>query len=221
MEVYIYQAALLCPDCGNKTRDNLNAAFKENGSKPGSEADDSDRFPQGLYPDGGGEADAPQYCDHCGVHLENPLTADGAEYVFNALREHVETGRGDLETLKTWADFYGDDYADGDDDDSTLAKFRGYVAGYEAGLTATPPLAAVPDCASRGTWQAFEYARTDTGEIVTGVQNETRSLVICTGGAYCTPGPNFRPGDVAENRANARLIAEAVNQALAAAHPDN
>jgi len=28
----------------------------------------------GPYPDGGGEADAPQHCGGCGVFLENPLT---------------------------------------------------------------------------------------------------------------------------------------------------
>lgn len=66
---FVYQAALLCETCGNLQRHNC------------VESEDSDRFPQGPFPDGGGEADTPQHCDYCGVFLENPLTADGDTYV--------------------------------------------------------------------------------------------------------------------------------------------
>jgi hypothetical protein len=38
---------------------------------------DSDDLPKGPYPNGGGEADTPQYCDGCGILLENPLTQAG------------------------------------------------------------------------------------------------------------------------------------------------
>lgn len=86
MDVYIYAAALLCEDCGEAQRKHLDEAFAENGAAPGTDEDDSDRYPQGPYPDGGGEADSPQHCDQCGTFLENPLTGDGYAY----LREQAE-----------------------------------------------------------------------------------------------------------------------------------
>ncbi len=48
---------------------------------PPRDFDDSEQWPQGPYPDGGGEADCPQHCDCCGAFLENPLTDDGDSYV--------------------------------------------------------------------------------------------------------------------------------------------
>jgi hypothetical protein len=86
MDVYIYAAALLCEDCGEAQRQHLDEAFADNGAAPGTDEDDSDRYPQGPYPDGGGEADSPQHCDQCGTFLENPLTGDGYAY----LRAQVE-----------------------------------------------------------------------------------------------------------------------------------
>lgn len=72
MDVYIFQAALLCGDCGERAQsDHALECFEE----------DSDSYPQGPYSDGGGEADVPQHCDHCGMFLENPLTGDGYNYV--------------------------------------------------------------------------------------------------------------------------------------------
>lgn len=91
MKVFMYQAALLCEDCGEAQRKHLDAAFAENGIEPVDADDessyDSDRYPKGPYADGGGEADCPQHCDQCGVFLENPLTPDGDTYVRNAARE--------------------------------------------------------------------------------------------------------------------------------------
>lgn len=55
---------------------------------------DSDDFPKGPYPEGGGEADTPQHCDSCHEFLENPLTSDGMAYV-------RENQRGE------WDSFYG------------------------------------------------------------------------------------------------------------------
>jgi hypothetical protein len=86
VNVYIYQAALLCSYCGEAQRRHLDEAFAENGAAPGTDEDDSDRYPQGPYPGGGGEADCPQHCDQCGLFLENPLTPDGDAYV----REQAE-----------------------------------------------------------------------------------------------------------------------------------
>jgi len=77
---------------------------------------DSDEFPKGPYPDGGGEADCPQHCGagaQCvnaiefddghkvGAWLENELTTDGVEYVREAIREGGEVA-------EMWADYYRD-----------------------------------------------------------------------------------------------------------------
>jgi hypothetical protein len=42
---------------------------------------DSDEYPKGPYPNGGGESDSPQHCADCREFLENPLTSDGYDYV--------------------------------------------------------------------------------------------------------------------------------------------
>ncbi len=73
MKAYIYRAGLLCEDCGLGTKKILRTM--------GYQSQDSNTDPQGPYPDGGGESDAPAHCDHCGVFLQNPLTADGEAYV--------------------------------------------------------------------------------------------------------------------------------------------
>lgn len=77
MKAYIYQAALLCEECTRKRINTLLAGS----SREIADTGDSDDFPQGPYSDGGGESDTPQHCDHCAVFLENPLTADGEDYV--------------------------------------------------------------------------------------------------------------------------------------------
>jgi hypothetical protein len=107
MDVFIYQAALSCVHCGEAQRRHLDQAFKDNDAMPGEDNGDSDRYPQGPYPNGGGEADSPQHCDACGVFLENPLTPDGYQYVDEAIARHAIDGWGDREVLKTWAKFYG------------------------------------------------------------------------------------------------------------------
>lgn len=103
MEAYIYQAALLCDDCGRDRRRQL-------GPQPFDPEDerayDSGDYPKGPYPDGGGEADCPNHCDCCGVFLENPLTTDGVAYVLDAL----ESGDGDPDVLAEWREFYADAY---------------------------------------------------------------------------------------------------------------
>lgn len=73
--VYIFQAALYCEDCGK-------AICARTPKPPHLDPDDesswdSDDYPKGPYSDGGGEADTPQHCDACHEFLENPLTPDG------------------------------------------------------------------------------------------------------------------------------------------------
>ena len=66
MNVYIYQAALICEDCAGYIRQA--SSYKTL---------DSWSYPQGPIADGGSEADCPQTCEHCHTFLENPLTDDG------------------------------------------------------------------------------------------------------------------------------------------------
>jgi hypothetical protein len=100
MDVYIYQAALLCPDCARKVMAHVPLP---RGADPGDESIyDSDYCPKGPYRDGGGEADTPQHCDHCGVFLENPLTDDGYSYVADVLARD----EGAKDVLDIWQAFY-------------------------------------------------------------------------------------------------------------------
>ena len=98
MNVYVYQAALLCADCGAGVARDLR-------SIPAEYKEDSGTFPQGPYPDGGGESDSPYHCDHCDTFLENPLTDDGIAYVQERLDSET---RPYSETLAQWARFYAD-----------------------------------------------------------------------------------------------------------------
>ena len=102
MNAYIYQADIYCANCAHRIRMELNAERTRRGLKPlprNAECD-SDDFPQGPYPNGGGESDSPQHCGNCGGFLENPLTSDGYRYV----REEADRkGR----VWKEWAEYYG------------------------------------------------------------------------------------------------------------------
>lgn len=100
MDVYIFQAALLCDTCGT--------LYKQGTDKPehvdenDESSYDSDEWPKGPYPDGGGEADTPQHCDHCGVFLDNPLTPDGECYVEERFDNFVERDEGLFDVLREW-----------------------------------------------------------------------------------------------------------------------
>jgi len=114
MGVYIYAADIYCEDCGEVIRERIT----EEGHAPADPWDecsyDSDEFPKGPYPDGGGEADCPQHCgagSDClnaielsdgtkiGAWLENELTTYGVEYVQEAIQEGGEVA-------ELWAEFY-------------------------------------------------------------------------------------------------------------------
>jgi hypothetical protein len=81
LDVYMYRAALLCAEHGEEVRQQLTAAGKAPADPSEEHTYDSDEFPKGPYPNGGGEADGPQYCDQCGIFLENPLTDEGDRYM--------------------------------------------------------------------------------------------------------------------------------------------
>jgi hypothetical protein len=100
MNVYVYQAALYCEDCGLAIRERLT----NEGNAPANPNDersyDSDSFPKGPYADGGGESDSIQHCDCAGAcvnalevegskvgcWLENPLTAHGVHHLIDTIR---------------------------------------------------------------------------------------------------------------------------------------
>lgn len=96
MNVYVYNAALFCFDCGHEIIEMLDEINEK-------DTGDSDDYPQGPYPNGGGESDYPQHCDNldCGVFLENPLTTDGQDYVRACF---VDAPSNPIVAM--WADYY-------------------------------------------------------------------------------------------------------------------
>lgn len=99
MEAYVYQAALLCGPCGERVRALLAKTAPADAREESTY--DSDEYPKGPYPDGGGESDTPDYCDRCRCFLENPLTDEGYRYVNQVIAENP-----DSECAKEWAAFY-------------------------------------------------------------------------------------------------------------------
>lgn len=106
MKAYLFQAALLCEDCGDDVKAQTAPPEGVDPNNPDESLYDSDDYPKGPYSDGGGEADTPQHCDHCRVFLDNSLTGDGETYVRDAFREYADTGRGSLEVLTEWRNAY-------------------------------------------------------------------------------------------------------------------
>lgn len=95
MNVYIFQAALLCEACAQLTKETIarKTLFKVPADPDDESSYDSDDYPKGPYANGGGEADCPQHCDHCGVFLENVLTDDGVLYVKNRAEKYDPNDR--------------------------------------------------------------------------------------------------------------------------------
>jgi hypothetical protein len=107
VNVFIYQAALLCEACGEAVRLTVEPPPGYDGSNESTW--DSDDFPKGPYADGGGEADTPQHCDHCHAFLQNPLTPDGRAYLLECFRAYEDSKgqRGNRDALQAWGLFYG------------------------------------------------------------------------------------------------------------------
>lgn len=145
METYIYNADLLCGDCGHDVRRNIEAtamdSFRERnpdaildssdpedvdialGFDPENESDyDSEQYPKGPFP--AGESDSPDHCGKCGVFLENPLTGDGYEYVIDAFISFLVYRDGDAETIRQWLAFYADSLDMADVGDAALEVLR-------------------------------------------------------------------------------------------------
>jgi hypothetical protein len=108
MNVYIYQAALLCEACGRATRLKLIGKGKSPADRYDESSYDSDDFPKGPESDGGGESDSPEHCDHCKVFLANPLTALGRDALDDMCREALRKGEFSEAALE-WIEFYSVD----------------------------------------------------------------------------------------------------------------
>lgn len=117
MLVYNYAADIYCKQCGEAIRERIIREGLAPDNPDDERSYDSDEFPKGPYPNGGGEADCPQHCgagpecinaiefddgNNIGAWLENELTTDGIEYV----REVIQEG-GNVAEL--WADYYRND----------------------------------------------------------------------------------------------------------------
>lgn len=115
-EAYAYQAALLCEDCGRSLAEKLRA-------EGGQDSGDSGDFPQGPFPDGGGEADSCHFCDRgrdclsavevaghkVGQPLGNPLTSDGVEALVESVRRDlVSNKKFEREVGRLLAHVWGD-----------------------------------------------------------------------------------------------------------------
>src|SRR5438128_1865504 len=116
MNVYVYQADIYCEACGEAIRKRLTAEGKAPADPDDERTYDSDSYPKGPYPDGGGEADHAQHCGsqgdcleplgleegyQVGKFLENPLTSDGEYHVRELHREHPSV------ITKLWLEHYG------------------------------------------------------------------------------------------------------------------
>lgn len=114
MDVFIYKGDIYCEGCGNDIREQIEISGPAPTDIDGSRKHyDSDEYPKGPYPDGGGEADSPQHCGNhgkcisaidipghvVGAFLENPLTSDGEQYAKDAIAEGGEVS-------KIWAEYY-------------------------------------------------------------------------------------------------------------------
>lgn len=113
MDAYVYQAALYCEDCGLAIRKRICEAGRQPANRDESTYD-SDDYPKGPYPDGGGESDTPEHCNGCGVFLGNPLTQEGYRYFFDAAKRESDAWinskahvRPDSAVRNDWIPFYG------------------------------------------------------------------------------------------------------------------
>jgi len=104
MDAYVYRGSFYCTDCAQEL---INVMDEFHMARPDG---NSDNYPQGPYPNGGGEADVPNHCDRCGDFLYNPLTTDGVNYVSQTLADYEEGLPGVYETLEEWREYYFPDH---------------------------------------------------------------------------------------------------------------
>ena len=98
MNAYIFNADIYCTDCANEMIDEC----RERGI---DDDGDSNTYPQGPFPNGGGEADCPQHCGSCHAFLENPLTGDGDDYVLSAIADDPDCENAVIQQWRQWYDY--------------------------------------------------------------------------------------------------------------------
>lgn len=87
MQVYIYQAALYCEECGEQICEELDAEGKRPADVENEASYDSDEYPKGPMDEG--ESDSPSFCDDCGCFLETSLTEYGVKSVRNSVIKQI------------------------------------------------------------------------------------------------------------------------------------
>lgn len=100
-ETFVFKAALWCESDGRAIRKEIERSGK---SPEDQKHADSDDWPAGPYPDGGGEADSPQHCDagetcleaiklpyggKIGAWLGNDLTEEGVDATLEMVRDDL------------------------------------------------------------------------------------------------------------------------------------
>jgi hypothetical protein len=140
-EAYIYRAALVCKECGDKIKAQLAAEGKAPANPEDERSFDSDDYPKGPYADGGGESDVPESCDVCHKFLQNPLTQAGYRYLRELVQDHETSGRGSDEVIQEWKEFYPEAFDDEHGDESETGEVAPPTMENQASLkTARPPL---------------------------------------------------------------------------------
>ena len=127
--VFVFQADLLCEDCGEEARRELNAAGKKPENAQNEATFDSDDYPKGPYSGANTEVDCPQHCHECSEYLRTPLTAQGRDYVMDKIRAfcvaRIAGSRyaGDADVLKLWAEDLSENYLPRIEDRTVLDLF--------------------------------------------------------------------------------------------------
>lgn len=101
----IYAADCYCDNCVEQ----IKASIRADGAAP-ADPDDERSYDSGEYPkwmDDCEESDSPTHCAECEVFLENQLTADGYDYVADAIQGDLDAGNFDSIAVTLWAGFYG------------------------------------------------------------------------------------------------------------------
>lgn len=98
MDAYIYKADCYCSDCALALQEMIKEDNPEAAERFEQGVQDSEEYPVGPFPDGGGEADSPQHCGNqsCMVFLMNPLTDEGKEFVIDILGRYLKEGDEEL-----------------------------------------------------------------------------------------------------------------------------
>lgn len=121
---YTYKADHLCQGCGEAKRTSLRLQGLAPADPSNESSYDSDDFPKGPHVDTWDAVDSPVHCGHCGAFIPIGLSSAGVDYVCEALQAFVSGGKGDPQTLATWADFLEASYSLGVQEETAIRAFR-------------------------------------------------------------------------------------------------